>query len=107
MKELKNMMVEVYYMKTSSKVIIIILILAIIIAPLYLLPDADFEGADDEGMDTLAENNPEYEAWAEPFIEPASGEIESLLFASQAALGASVIGYYFGVSKGKRNVEDR
>ena len=66
-------------MKTSSKVIIIILILAIIIAPLYLLPDADFEGADDEGMDTLAENNPEYEAWAEPFIEPASGERYSSL----------------------------
>lgn len=94
-------------MKKSSKVIIIFLILAIIIAPLYLLPDAEFEGADGEGMDTLAESNPDYVAWAEPFIEPASGEIESLLFASQAALGAAVIGYYFGFNKGEKNVKDR
>ena len=33
-----------------------------------------------------------------PIIEPASGEIASLLFALQAALGAGVIGYYLGVS---------
>ena len=32
----------------------------------------------------------------EPLLEPASGEIASLLFALQAALGAGVIGYWLG-----------
>jgi cobalt/nickel transport protein len=33
--------------------------------------------------------------------EPPSDEIESLLFALQAALGAGFIGYYIGYKRGK------
>ncbi len=35
-----------------------------------------------------------------PLWEPPSPEIESLLFAVQAALGAGVLGYYFGRRRG-------
>ena len=42
--------------------------------------------------------NPDYKPWFSSLIEPASGEIASLLFALQAALGAGVIGYWLGVS---------
>ncbi|HCX63202.1 MAG TPA: energy-coupling factor ABC transporter substrate-binding protein, partial [Clostridiales bacterium] len=48
------------------------------------------------------EINPDYEPWFSPLIEPASGEIESLLFSLQAAIGAGVIGYFYGLVKGKR-----
>ena len=34
-------------------------------------------------------------------LEPPSGEIESLLFALQAAIGAGFIGYFIGYTRGK------
>ena len=39
-------------------------------------------------------------------FEPASGEIESLLFASQAALGAGIVGYYIGTTRTKKKMRD-
>lgn len=51
-------------------------------------------GADDGAADLIEASG--YEPWIEPFWEPPSGEIESLLFALQAAIGALIIGYVFG-----------
>ena len=48
--------------------------------------------------DLIGEIAPAYQPWFKPILEPASGEISSLLFALQAALGAGFIGYYLGVS---------
>jgi cobalt/nickel transport protein len=43
-----------------------------------------------------------YEPWIGNLaFEPPGGETESLLFALQAAIGAVVIGYFFGYYKGK------
>ena len=47
----------------------------------------------------IGEINPEYQPWFESLIEPASGEIASMLFALQAAIGAGFIGYYIGVGR--------
>ena len=44
--------------------------------------------------------------WFEPLFEPGSGEIESGLFALQAALGAGVLGFALGNMRG-RNRERR
>ncbi len=44
----------------------------------------------------ITEINPDYEPWFSSLYEPASGEIESLLFAVQAALGAGVAGFILG-----------
>jgi len=38
---------------------------------------------------------------ADPLWEPPSGEIESLLFGLQIALGAIIIGYFFGYYRGR------
>ena len=57
-----------------------------------------FGGADDQAKDAIMEIAPAYEPWFEPLIEPASGEIASLLFALQAALGAGVLGWWLGSS---------
>lgn len=40
------------------------------------------------------------------YMEPPSGEIESLLFALQAAIGALIIGYAFGYWRGQSKKED-
>lgn len=57
-----------------------------------------FSGSDGQGQQAIGELAPNYQPWFEPFLTPASKEIESLLFALQAALGAGVIGYWLGVS---------
>jgi cobalt/nickel transport protein len=58
-----------------------------------------FLGADGKAMGLIAEISPDYRPWFEPLIEPSSSEIASLLFSSQAALGAGVIGYYIGAAR--------
>lgn len=89
-------------MKKTDLLLIAALIL-LIVAPLFLhRGDAEaeaFGGADGEAMDTARAINPEYEPWFEPFWEPPSGEIESMLFTLQAAIGAGFIGFYFGKRK--------
>lgn len=83
---------------------LVLLIIVIIIIPLIFMGESEFEGADDQAEDVIVEINPDYEPWAEPLWEPPSGEIESLLFSLQVAIGAGAIGYIFGVLKERRKV---
>lgn len=53
-------------------------------------------GADGEAGDMIIVINPDYEPWFESIWEPPSGEIESMLFSLQAAIGALIIGLFFG-----------
>ncbi|HII97927.1 MAG TPA: cobalt transport protein CbiN [Methanoregula sp.] len=67
--------------------------------------DAEFAGSDTVGSGLVAElsNTPEDEF--EPLIpqwEPPSGEIESCLFALQAALGGILVGGVFGYWMGQK-----
>lgn len=59
-------------------------------------PAAAFGGADAQAQQAIVQIAPNYQPWFAPLLEPASGEIASLLFALQAALGAGVIGYWLG-----------
>ena len=67
-------------MKTSTLIILAVVCIVLFIAPLIM-----FNG---HGED-----------------EPPSGEIESLLFALQAAIGAIIIGYAFGYWRGQSKEE--
>ncbi|MFD7085844.1 energy-coupling factor ABC transporter substrate-binding protein [Streptomyces sp. NPDC059918] len=86
-------------------------LLLLLVAALAVLPIAlgmgegkeePFTGADAQAETAITELDPEYEPWFSPLYEPPSGEVESALFALQAALGAGVLAYYFGVRKGRR-----
>ena len=57
-----------------------------------------FGGADERAQQAIGSISPNYKPWFAPVFAPASGEIASLLFALQAAIGAGVIGYWLGVS---------
>jgi cobalt/nickel transport protein len=82
--------------------------LILVFAAVFLLQDAAIRatgeeawgGADGNAADLIEASG--YEPWAKPFWEPPSGEIESLLFALQAAIGAVIIGYIFGYWQGSR-----
>lgn len=88
-----------------TNLVLLMIVLALAILPLVLPVPADlkepFAGADDQGMQAVTAINPDYKPWFEPLWEPPSGEIESLLFALQAALGSGLLGYYLGLRRGQ------
>ena len=55
-----------------------------------------FSGSDGQGQQAIGELAPNYQPWFTSLLTPPGKEIESLLFALQAALGAGVIGYWLG-----------
>lgn len=66
-----------------------------------------FAGADGQAEDLVGELNPDYEPWLAPLVELPSGEVESGLFALQAAIGAGVVGYVLGVARTRSRYGDR
>ena len=82
--------------KIITILILVILCVAILVFPLMTIQDSEFGGADGAAEEAIAVVDPDYEAWADPILEPPGGETESLLFCLQTALGAIVIGYGFG-----------
>ena len=90
--------------KTKTKnFMLLALTIILIITPLLLNSKAEYGGADGEAEGLISEINPEYKPWFSSLYEPPSGEIESLLFSTQAAIGAGFIGYYLGSRKGKKS----
>ena len=83
-------------MKSWVYIALLFVVIALAVSPILLFPEAEFEGADGMAEDLIGEINPSYERWIEPFWEPPSGEIESMLFAMQAAAGSAFIGFYLG-----------
>jgi len=80
----------------AAIVLLSVLPLCLISAP----PGAEglFGGSDDRARQAIGSIAPHYQPWFAPVFEPASGEIASLLFALEAAVGAGVIGYWLGLS---------
>nr|WP_280178070.1 energy-coupling factor ABC transporter substrate-binding protein [Rhizobium sp. 18065] len=83
-------------MKRNLWMLFAVVALAILPLIIHHGGDAEFAGADGEAEAAITEIQPDYTPWAAPIWEPPSGEIESLLFALQAALGAGLVGFYFG-----------
>lgn len=89
-------------MKKQTVFFLMFIVIALAIVPLFMNPGSEFGGADGEAEGVILEVAPDYQPWFSPVWEPPGGETESLLFALQAALGAGVIGYYFGVKRGQK-----
>ena len=69
--------------------------------PFYTAPaDSEFGGTDSAVTDILQENGTE--PWFKPIAEPAGPEVESGLFAMQAALGSGIMFYCLGRMAGRR-----
>ncbi|WP_022820357.1 energy-coupling factor ABC transporter substrate-binding protein [Fusobacterium russii] len=89
----------------KKNLLLLLLVIILAIFPLVYAKDSEFGGADGQAEELITEIKEDYEPWFESFWEPPSGEIESLLFALQAAIGAGFvcgyIGYIMGKHKGK------
>ena len=84
-----------------KNLLLVLLVLFLMAFPLLFRADAEFGGADGLAEEVIAQVQPGYEPWFKSLWEPPSDEVESLLFALQAALGAGFIGYFLGYRKGK------
>jgi cobalt/nickel transport protein len=91
-------------MKKNLLLLLAVIILAVV--PLVILQGAEFSGADGQAEEAIQQIAPNYEPWFDAIWEPPSGEIESLLFSLQAAIGAGFIGYFIGFMRGKRSKKE-
>lgn len=82
-----------------SNWLLVAAVIILAVAPLILIREAEFAGADDQAEAVIGEVQPEYEPWFQPVFTPPSDQVESLLFTAQAAVGAGVIGYVLGLYK--------
>lgn len=96
---------------TKINLLLLLAVAALAVMPLVLglgdHKEEPFTGADGEAETAITEIEPDYEPWFSPLYEPPSGEIESALFSLQAALGAGVLAYYFGLRRGRKQGEQR
>ena len=81
--------------------LLVILLLVIVTIPLLFMGGNEFGGSDDAGADAVSEVDADFV----PIAEPPSGEIESLLFCVQAAIGAGICGYAIGRLTSKKKEE--
>lgn len=97
-------------MVNKKTIILLCLVTVIVIFPLALYngkgeAQGYFEGSDDQGTELIESTG--YVPWVHSLWEPPSSEIESLLFALQAAIGALIIGYVLGYWQCQSNMRKR
>lgn len=80
---------------SRTNLLMLAAVVLLVVLPLAFV-HGKFEGSDDQGSAAIAASVPGFKPWAHPIWTPPSPEIESLLFALQAAAGAGVIGYVVG-----------
>ena len=102
-------------MTKTKKTVVSLLIIAVLIAiiPLFALKGAAFGGSDDAGSQVVTEiTGTEYEPWFTPVMETwiggeLPGEIESLLFCVQTAIGVGVIAFFMGRFVERTKIENQ
>jgi cobalt/nickel transport protein len=98
-------------MKYWLEIIVIVVITAF--AVIFLVQNAHmqgslqpgqeaFTGTDDRATSIIVETG--YHPWVSPLWVPP-GSVESLIFSLQAAVGALIIGYFFGYYRGRKDGE--
>ncbi|WP_425802521.1 energy-coupling factor ABC transporter substrate-binding protein [Desulfitobacterium sp. Sab5] len=86
------------YVKNSLLAICAVLI---IFMPL-VFSKGEFIGADDKATTAIQGIDPNYQPWFKRIYQPPGSEVESLLFAVQAAAGSGIVCFYLGYKKGQK-----
>lgn len=86
--------------KHLTTALLLLVLVALFALPL-VLNAGEFGGTDDAATALIESSRPDYQPWYHSLFEP-SGEVESGLFALQAAIGAGIVGYAIGIYRGRR-----
>ncbi len=76
-------------------------VVTLAIIPLVFIHGVEFKGADDRSSAGIKEIRPNYKPWFKSIFEPQGAEVETFLFATQAAIGSGVTCYILGLYKGR------
>jgi len=81
-------------------------IVAIMVVGILVFVPGEFGGSDDSGGEAAEDWGyvPWLTDWIDAIYGELPGEIESLLFAIQAAIGAVIIGYFVGSNSAKKKL---
>jgi cobalt/nickel transport protein len=74
---------------------------ALSLAPVFIFQGKEFKATDSINVTAIEEVKPGYKPWFEPVLKPSGGEIETFLFAAQAAIGSGITCYILGLYKGR------
>jgi cobalt/nickel transport protein len=85
----------------KKNLLLAFLVIFIAAIPLIFEKNEKFGGSDDKAKAEINKIDVNYKPWFSPIWQPPSSEVESLLFALQAAIGSGVVCYYLGYLKGK------
>jgi len=88
----------------EKKYLIMLLVVVLLFAIPFII-GGKFEGADVSGGSALEEIG--VKPWFKPIWEPPSEEVETGFFALQAAIGALIVGYFFGYYTGKQKRNEK
>lgn len=83
--------------------LLVLAVFALVAIPVLFIP-GEYSGADGQAGEHIESTG--YQPWFSPVWEPPSGEIESGIFAMQAAAGAGVLGYCIGVARTRQRQKD-
>lgn len=85
-------------------IVVLVAVIALAVVPLLVAGGAKFGGTDGKAETAITQIDSHYHPWFHSIWKPPSGEVESLLFALQAAIGAGAVfyalGYFVGRAKG-------
>jgi len=86
----------------KKTMLLLVCVIGLTLLP-FLIPHAgDYSGSDNQAQQAISQLDPNYKPWFAPIFEPASSEIESLLFTLQGSIGSAIVFYILGYYRGKR-----
>jgi cobalt/nickel transport protein len=87
--------------KSLSNILLLSGVVILSMAPVLIYQGKELKATDSINITAIEQIEPGYKPWFEPILKPSGGEVETFLFATQAAIGSGVACYILGLYKGR------